>query len=43
VQVKQQERDFEQIGQKEVEVVEEEESDAYSLFVYAMRSQVTET
>ena len=40
MQVKQKEIEFEQIGQSKVEE-EEEESDAYSLFVYAIRSQVT--
>jgi len=36
MQVEQKEREIEQSGQIEVE-----ESDAYSLFVYAVRSQVT--
>ena len=39
MQVEQKEIDFEQIGQSRVKVVEE--SNAYSLFVYAIRSQVT--
>jgi hypothetical protein len=38
--VEQKEAEFEQIEQTEVEI-EEGESDAYSLFVYAIRSQVT--
>ena len=40
MQIGQKEIEFEQIGQSKVKVVEEE-SDAYSLFVYAIRSQVT--
>jgi hypothetical protein len=41
VKIGQKEKEFEQIVQNRVEVVEEEVSDAYSLFIYAMRSQVT--
>jgi hypothetical protein len=40
VKVEQKEREFEQTGLREVKIVEEG-SDAYSLFVYAIRSQVT--
>jgi hypothetical protein len=40
LQIKQKEIEIEQIEQTKVGI-EEEDSDAYSLFVYAMRSQVT--
>jgi hypothetical protein len=40
LQIEQKEIEFEQIEQTKVGI-EEEDSDAYSLFVYAMRSQVT--
>jgi hypothetical protein len=41
VQVEQKEIEIDHIGQREAEVVEDEGPDAYSLFVYAIRSQVT--